>query len=188
MLSGRHHYPRWTTRHFDNKERLLSCTSLRLISSLFLCPSLFPKTNPNRGKNEIAVLSLQPNQHKATPRRAKTDRSPTLPTSPLVTSSPQSPPFSSNTHASTSSPSLTPSVGDVSSLQAQLSKLQSLSSQQQQTITALEKVKETRAGDEDLLKRVIEINKRVVLELKRVQPRLSTTREQSLRLASSLSL
>ncbi|KAK2950652.1 hypothetical protein BLNAU_14323 [Blattamonas nauphoetae] len=186
-----------TTRKDSSPAHLSACLrpdrrSMTSLSSqhFVIIPSvpLFPKTNPNRGKNEIAVLSLQPNQHKATPRRAKTDRSPTLPTSPLVTSSPQSPPFSSNTHASTSSPSLTPSVGDVSSLQAQLSKLQSLSSQQQQTITALEKVKETRAGDEDLLKRVIEINKRVVLELKRVQPRLSTTREQSLRLASSLSL
>ncbi|KAK2950663.1 hypothetical protein BLNAU_14334 [Blattamonas nauphoetae] len=51
-------------------------------------PSLFPKTNPNgaRGKDEIAVLSLQPNQHRRTPRRAQTDRMPTLPTSPLVTS------------------------------------------------------------------------------------------------------
>ncbi|KAK2950733.1 hypothetical protein BLNAU_14404 [Blattamonas nauphoetae] len=151
-------------------------------------PSLFPKTNANgaRGKDQVPVLSLQPNQHKPTPRRAQTDRTPTLPTSPLVTSSPQSPPFSSNTHASTSSPSLTPSVGDVSSLQAQLSKLQSLSSQQQQTITALEKVKETRAGDEYLLKRVIEDNKRLVLELKRVKARLSTAREQSIALAQAV--
>ncbi|KAK2956564.1 hypothetical protein BLNAU_8404 [Blattamonas nauphoetae] len=83
---------------------------------------------------------------------------------------------------SPSSPSLTPSVGDVSSLQAQLSKLQSLSSSQQkqnQTITTLERVKETRAGDEDLLKRVIEDNKRLLLELKRVKARLATAREQT---------
>ncbi|KAK2948728.1 hypothetical protein BLNAU_16366 [Blattamonas nauphoetae] len=130
-------------------------------------PSHFPKTNHNgaRGKDEIAVLSLQSNQHKPTPRRAQTDRTLTLPTSPLVTSSPQSPPFSSNTHASASSPSLTPSVGDVSSLHAQLSKLHAGESE------------EIRPDIESVSKGVMEVTKRVVLELKRVKARLSTARE-----------